>query len=186
MREKRCPGIAGTELVQWFARRIPGGWFTGPPAVMADRDEILVVGSLPHHALADCAERIDRFRETTRHARMRIAAEAEAAFGRRVSWGAECGDTRKLFTTMSVPVMTRLRLPERAVLDTLVAAGVARSRSDALAWCVRLVGEHEEEWLGELREALAAVEMLRTRRARSRSDVPRSRPDSPRASRALR
>ena len=57
--------------------------------------------------------------------------------------------------------MTRLRQPERKVLDTLVDAGVARSRSEALAWCVRLVGEHAEEWLGELREAMSAVDRLR-------------------------
>ena len=62
---------------------------------------------------------------------------------------------------MSVPVMTRLRQPERSVLDTLVDAGVARSRSDALAWCVRLVGEHTEDWLGQLREAMTAVERVR-------------------------
>ena len=31
--------------------------------------------------------------------------------------------------------MTRLRQSERLVLDTLVDAGVARSRSEALAWC---------------------------------------------------
>ena len=43
--------------------------------------------------------------------------------------------------------MTRLRQPQRMVLDTLVDAGVARSRSDALAWCVRLVGQHEDDWL---------------------------------------
>ena len=49
--------------------------------------------------------------------------------------------------------MTRLRQPQRQVLDTLVDAGVARSRADALAWCVRLVGQHEDDWLGELREA---------------------------------
>ena len=35
--------------------------------------------------------------------------------------------------------MTRLRMQERHVLDTLVDASVARSRSEALAWCVRLV-----------------------------------------------
>ena len=66
-----------------------------------------------------------------------------------------------LFTHLSVPVMTRLRQPERVVLDTLVAAGVARSRSDALAWCVRLVGEHEGEWITRLREALRAVDDAR-------------------------
>ena len=47
------------------------------------------------------------------------------------------------------------------MLDTLVDAGVARSRSDALAWCVRLVGEHEESWLGQLRAALRRVEEVR-------------------------
>ena len=67
-----------------------------------------------------------------------------------------------MFTNQSVPVMTRLRQPERRVLDTLVDSGVARSRSDALAWCVRLVGEHTEDWLGSLREAMTEVDRLRT------------------------
>ena len=48
--------------------------------------------------------------------------------------------------------MTRLKQPERQVLDTLVDAGVARSRADALAWSVKLVGEHTEEWLAKLRD----------------------------------
>jgi hypothetical protein len=56
-----------------------------------------------------------------------------------------------------------LRQPQRLVLDTLVEAGVARSRADALAWCVRLVGQHSEEWLGELREALESVQAVRDR-----------------------
>jgi hypothetical protein len=67
-----------------------------------------------------------------------------------------------MFTTLSVPVMTRLRQPERQVLDTLVEAGVARSRSDALAWCVRLVGKNTESWLGELRDAMQQVERVRS------------------------
>ena len=78
-------------------------------------------------------------------------------------WGAVCGGTRDLFTTLSAPVMTRLRQPERLVLDTLVDAGVARSRSDALAWCVHLVGQHAEAWLNELRDAMGAVDELRRR-----------------------
>jgi hypothetical protein len=48
------------------------------------------------------------------------------------------------------------------VLDTLVDAGVARSRADALAWSVRLVGEHAEEWLTKLREAMTEVDDLRS------------------------
>ena len=57
--------------------------------------------------------------------------------------------------------MTRLRQGERQVLDTLVSAGVARSRSDALAWSVRLVGQHQEEWIAQLRDALVAVDAAR-------------------------
>jgi hypothetical protein len=66
-----------------------------------------------------------------------------------------------VFTTLSLPVMTRLRMPERSVLDTLVAGGVARSRSDALAWCVRLVGMHQADWIQGLREALVKVDEAR-------------------------
>lgn len=138
----------------------------------ADREEILVVGTLsdpqlPEDATAEAAAaartaRIDGFREDTRDRRMRIAQEAQHRYGRRVSWGAQCGDVRRLFTTVSVPAMTRLRMPERRVLDTLVDAGVARSRSHALAWCVRLVAERQEDWLKDLREALTRVEKVRS------------------------
>ena len=159
------------ELEGWFAGRVPDEWFVGSPEVTADREEILVVGTLadpelPSDATPDAvgaarAARIDGFREDTRERRMRIAQEAQHRFGRHVSWGAECGDLRKLFTTVSVPAMTRLRMPERRVLDTLVEGGVARSRSHALAWCVRLVAEKQDEWLADLREALRTVEKVR-------------------------
>jgi hypothetical protein len=159
------------QLQGWFAGRLPGEWFVGPPEVSADREEILVVGTLadpelpegstPEAAAAARTSRIDGFREDTRERRMRIAQEAQHRFGRRVSWGAQCGDVRRLYTTVSVPAMTRLRMAERRVLDTLVDAGVARSRSHALAWCVRLVAERQEEWLRDLREALTAVERVR-------------------------
>lgn len=159
------------ELQGWFAGRLPAAWFTGAPEVRADRDEIIVVGGLadpelpkdatPEASAAARGSRIDGFREDTREQRMRIANEAQHRFDRRVSWGAQCGDVRRHFTTVSVPAMTRLRMPERAVLDTLVDAGVARSRSHALAWCVRLVAEKQEEWLKDLREALTHVEKVR-------------------------
>src|SRR5262249_50766665 len=105
--------------------------------------------------------RTRRFREETRDARIEIAREAESLFSRKVSWGVVCEGRKVMFTTLSVPVMTRLRQAERRVLDTLVDAGVARSRSDALAWCVRLVGQHEDAWLTDLREALRRVEHVR-------------------------
>ena len=105
--------------------------------------------------------RTRRFREDTRQQRIEIARDAEHKFGRKVSWGVICDSRTVMFTTFSVPVMTRLRQSERLVLDTLVDAGVARSRSDALAWCVRLVGEHEDTWLSGLRDALRQVEQVR-------------------------
>jgi hypothetical protein len=163
--------VSQEEVQGWFSGRLPDGWFTGAPEVSVDREEILVVGTLPDpEATKDATPevmasarnaRIDGFREDTREQRIRIADEAQHRFGRHVSWGANAGDVRKLFTTVSMPVMTRLRMPERAVLDTLVDAGVARSRSHALAWCVRLVAENQTEWIQNLRDALVAVEKAR-------------------------
>jgi hypothetical protein len=146
--------------------RLPSEWFVAAPQVTVDRDEVTVLGELPALEPADAqaeAEqgRIARFREQTRDQRIQIAREAEQRFGRKLAWGARCGDTEAVFTRLAVPVMTRLRQPERVVLDTLVDAGVARSRSHALAWCVRLVGEHSGDWLASLREALTDVERLR-------------------------
>jgi hypothetical protein len=158
------------EVQAWFAGRLPDGWFSGPPTVTADREEILVVGALPEPDVGQADDdaatvarraRIKGFREDTRGARMRIADEAEMLWGRKVSWGAVCGPVSEHFTTQSVPVMSRLRMSERAVLDTLIDAGVARSRSEALAWCVRLVGEHQADWIAELRDAVAHVERVR-------------------------
>ena len=73
----------------------------------------------------------------------------------------ESAGTRQMFTSLAIPVMTRLRQSERMVLDTLVDAGVARSRAHALAWCVRLVGDNTSTWLTDLRNAMAEVEKVR-------------------------
>jgi hypothetical protein len=150
----------------WFAGRLPEAWFDGDPMVVVDREEITVIGKLPASSEKDESEarasgRVSRFREETREERMNIADEAQERYGRKVSWGVEVGDERILFTHIAVPVMTRLKQPERQVLDTLVDAGVARSRSDALAWCVRLTGENADEWLSRLRDALRHVEEVR-------------------------
>jgi hypothetical protein len=148
---------------------LPDEWFDGVPEVTVDRDEVLVVGRLTRPAEAGDGDagaaaeegRISRFREDTRDQRMAIAREGERRFGRKFAWGAVCGETRVVFTNLSVPVMTRLRQKERLVLDTLVDAGVARSRSEALAWCVRLVGRHTDDWLTALREAMREVQRVR-------------------------
>ncbi len=170
-------GSASEKLRGWFSGRMPGDWFAEAPDIRLDREEISVIGALPPpEAAPDATEaeraaavegRSRRFREETRLQRIEIAREAEHRFGRKVSWGVICDEKKVMFTTFSVPVMTRLRQPERLVLDTLVDAGVARSRSDALAWCVRLVGEHEDSWLADLRDALRHVEQVRSGGPRS-------------------
>jgi hypothetical protein len=161
-----------TEISSWLHGRLPDDWFTAPAEVTIDREEILVMGTLaaPEGVqgepdgpeVSEAAHgRISRFREDTRAERIAIAREAEHRFGRKIAWGAACGPVRGVFTNLAVPVMTRLRQSERLVLDTLVEAGVARSRADALAWCVRLVGQHTEDWLTELREAMTGVQRVR-------------------------
>ncbi|WP_024794970.1 hypothetical protein [Tomitella biformata] len=152
------------DAADWLSGRLPSEWFDGPAEVTVDKEEIVIVGTLPLPAGTSAAEgegRASRFREETRAARMAIADEGQARYGRTFSWGVRVGEQRILFTHLAVPVMTRLRQPERRVLDTLVDAGVARSRADALAWSVRLVGEHAEEWLAQLRDAMGEVEDLR-------------------------
>jgi hypothetical protein len=162
---------AEEQLKGWFAGRLPEGWFTERPEIVLDREEITVIGTLPALSVVEGlpdVERaaavegyVERFREETRERRIEIARDAEHRFRRKVSWGVVAGGETVMFTTLSVPVMTRLRQPERQVLDTLVAAGVARSRSDALAWCVRLVGKHTDTWLADLRDALQHVDRIR-------------------------
>ncbi|MDQ1403259.1 MAG: hypothetical protein QOG03_1575 [Actinomycetota bacterium] len=163
--------MTNDELQGWFTGRVPDDWFTGLE-VKSDRDEIVVVGTIAepkleakdNEAAAQAARRsrADAFREETRERRIHIASEAEHRFGKKVTWGVKIGSDELRFTSLAAPVMTRLRFEERAVLDTLVDASVARSRSDALAWCVRLVAQHQGEWIDQLRDALVEVERVRT------------------------
>lgn len=169
----------------WFHGRLPKQWQAQQPRIEVDREEITVILAIAEGdddeggkkdaekgpekgsavSEAEAAEtragRAKAFREETRERRIEIAREAEHRFGRKVSWGVSVGERTELFTHIAVPVMTRLRQPQRQVLDTLVESGVARSRSDAVAWCVRLVGQHSDDWLAELREAMAKVAEVR-------------------------
>src|SRR6266567_9136883 len=113
----------GEQVRGWFAGRLPGEWFTGPAEVVVDREEITIVGTLPEpetsaegptqateaEQAAAAEGRIKRFREDTRSRRIEIAREAEHRFRRKVAWGARCAERSETFTTLSVPVMTRLR-----------------------------------------------------------------------------
>jgi hypothetical protein len=159
-------------VTAWFTQRIPQDWTTAAaPQVTVDREEITVLLALTAPETAEgatdaekaegIAGLVARFRAETREARIGVAREAEHRFRRKVAWGVRVGEQVDLFTHLAVPVMTRLRQPERQVLDTLVDAGVARSRAHALAWCVRLVGQNTAQWLGDLRSAMERVEQVR-------------------------
>ncbi|MCY0936494.1 hypothetical protein [Streptomyces sp. H34-S4] len=143
------------QLHSWFAERLPVDVYESLLTVTVDREEITVVGTVP------ATESVAAFRERTREQRIEVAREAEELYRRKVSWAVQDGEELNLFTHLAVPVMTRLRQPERQVLDTLVAGGVARSRADAVAWCVRLVGRNTDTWLTDLRESLDRVQQVR-------------------------
>lgn len=158
------------EVAAWFAGRVPDDWFNAPVSVRADRDEIIVTGTIAapanvpdgeDAARVAAAARMSAFREDSRLPRMKIAEAAQFRWQRHVSWAAVCGDVDEVFTNASVPVMTRLRFEDRQVLDTLIDTGVARSRSEAMAWCVGQVGKHQGEWIDRLREAMTEVERIR-------------------------
>lgn len=159
------------EIKAWFAGRLPAEWTQQPASVVVDREEITVRVTLPAVELpADASEatsaeaaagRMSGWREETRETRIAIAQEAESRFERKVSWGATIEDKSVIFTHLAMPVMTRLRQSQRQVLDTLVEAGVAKSRSDALKWCVKLVERHSDDWLNELRTAMENVRAVR-------------------------
>jgi hypothetical protein len=148
------------EITDWFIPRLTDVFGDGA-TVTVDKEEITVLGPIPARPDEAGAESVADYRERTRAARIDIARQAEELFRRKVSWGVRDGDDVVLFTHLAVPVMTRLRQNERRVLDTLVAGGVARSRSDALAWCVRLVGRHEGDWIARLQDALRSVDEAR-------------------------
>lgn len=155
----------------WLTGRLPTDWFTADVTVSQDRDEIVIVGRIDDPDTSDAASeaersaaergRIKAFRESTRDQRIEIARELEHRTGRKVAWGVECGGSSRVFSSLAAPVMTRLRQRERLVLDTLVDSGVARSRSDALGWCVRLVRDNADAWLADLRTAMEKVEQVR-------------------------
>ncbi len=168
-----------TEMKAWFKKRLPEDWyalvegFDSEVELLVDRDEIVVIGPIADAKTDSGADEdavetarrgaVKEWRESTREKRMEIASEAQEKFGKHVSWGASAGGDRFLFTHISVPTMTRLRITERQVLDTLVDAGVASSRSEALAWCVRYAGKKEEQWLNDLKTAFESVSEVRSK-----------------------
>ena len=148
------------ELRVALASLLPGTWFVGAPTLIVDDEEVLIVGALSEQSPGGFDP--IGFREATRKERMKIADRLGAVAKRSVAWGVSVDDAVTVFTSLAIPVMTRLRITEREVLDTLVSAGVAKSRSDAASWCVRFVGQHQSSWLTDLRSTLENVSKVRS------------------------
>jgi hypothetical protein len=138
------------KIDDWFRQRLPEAWSSGGAEIDIDREEIIVL--LPQ---ADSGP--TNFRDSTRDERIALARQAEETFARKVSWGVLRQGIRRLFTTVRTPITAELAMPERRVLDTLTKSGLAANRSDAVAWCIRLVGQHEADWLRDLRDATASA-----------------------------
>jgi hypothetical protein len=167
-----------TELSSWVRGRLPANLLAGPPEVTIYDDEAVVLLPIGDDeidaALFDEERRqaelqlIARRREETRSLRMKVAREQQKLLDRPVAWGMRAGSSTMLFTTRSAPVMTRLGRAERDVLDTLVAAGVADTRSAALAYAVRAFAAEHGDWLADVRQAIAQVEQVRARLTHTR------------------
>ncbi|HNP72692.1 MAG TPA: hypothetical protein PLO33_13415 [Kouleothrix sp.] len=177
-----------SEIAKWIQDRMPAGLLSGPPELAMYDDEAVVllpVAPEPHIAEADPESRraaelrqIAAHREETRVLRMRLARDLQKQLGVPVAWGMRIGASQALFTTRSAPVMTRLGRAERDVLDTLVAAGVADTRSSALAYAVRAFAAEHADWLAEVRAAIAQVDQVRARLKLSRRAGAPSVPDA--------
>lgn len=167
-----------TELQHWLQAHLPVDLVVKLPEVRVYPDEIVVILQLSDAGLGrEVGEQelmeaehqlIAERREETRPLRMRLARELQARLNRPIAWGMRVGTSEMLFTTRSAPVMTRLGRAERELLDTLVAAGVAETRSAALAYVVRAFAVEHADWLAEMRQALTQIDEVRARLKLSR------------------
>ncbi|GAB4210644.1 MAG: hypothetical protein OHK0022_44070 [Roseiflexaceae bacterium] len=169
------------ELQRWLEERLPEELRAAPPEITLYDDELVVVlsgagvvpAALPEDERRTAEERrIGELREESRPLRMRLARDLQAATGRPVAWGMRVGTSEELFTSRTVPVMTRLGRAERELLDTLVAAGVAETRSAALGYVVRAFAAEHGEWLAEMRAAITQMHAVRARLKLSRRSGP--------------
>ncbi len=139
------------------------------PEIILDADELLIILNLSSETLVGEGEAlknaeqalIERQRSETRTLRIQLGRNLERTFGCAVSWGMRAGGTVQLFTPNTIAVMTRLAHTERQVLDTLIAANVANTRSAALGYIVRTFAAEHHDWLNKVQEAAKNMASLR-------------------------
>ena len=168
------------ELSQWLLSQLPASVTGSDPEINIDADELLVTLNLSTDTLKGDGEAlkkleqelIERQRSETRKLRIQLGRHLERISGYAVSWGMRAGGTVQHFTMNSVAVMTRLSGPERQVLDMLIAANVANTRSAALAYIVRTFAAEHQEWLNQVQEAAKHMSSLRTQLHPQKRDKP--------------
>ena len=168
------------ELTRWLLSQLPASVTGSDPEITLDADELLIILNLNTDSLKDGCEAlkkreqelIERRRSETRKLRIQLGRQLEEISGCAVSWGMQAGGTVELFTMNTVAVMTRLSHAERQVLDTLIAANVANTRSAALAYIVRAFAIEHQEWLNQAQEAAKHMANLRTQLHPQKRDTP--------------
>ena len=158
------------ELKEWLLAQLPSVITHCETEVTSDEDEMLVILHLNTAGLGDmtdeaCREEdqalIAHHRAETKPLRIQLARDIRHLYGYTVTWGMRAGKTVQFFTNNQKPVMTRLSYQERRVLDTLIAANIANTRSAALSYIVRTFAAEHQDWLDEVQDALVRVEQLR-------------------------
>jgi hypothetical protein len=157
------------ELTQWLLSQLPASVVGSDPEITINADELLITLNLNTETLMGKGEAlknaehalIEHQRSETRTLRIQLGRHLERTYGCAVSWGMRAGGTVQLFTTNTTAVMTRLSRTERQVLDTLIAANVANTRSAALGYIVRTFAIEHQEWLNQAQEAAKHMTNLR-------------------------
>jgi hypothetical protein len=168
------------ELSRWLLSQLPASVAGGNPEITIEADELLIILNLNTDSLKGEGEAlrkreqelIERQRSETRKLRIQLGRHLEQISGCVVSWGMRAGGTVQRFTMNTATVMTRLSAPERQVLDTLIAANVANTRSAALAYVVRTFAAEHQDWLNRVQEAARHMANLRTQLHLQKRDKP--------------
>jgi hypothetical protein len=158
------------EIKSWLLEQLPSSVLASDPEINIESDELLVILHVAVDSVTGEGEAraqseralIDRLRTETRALRIHLGRSINRTYGMIVSWGMQAGETLQRFTSnTTVPVMTRLTRTERHVLDTLIAANIANTRSTALSYIVRTFAAEHRDWLNEIQGVARHMARLR-------------------------
>jgi hypothetical protein len=157
-------------LEKRLAEQLPAHLLGEEPELTLEDDELLVVmqvntdgvtGEGKERRLGE-QELIMRLRQESRALRIQLARAIHHDYGFVVSWGMRAGETLRMFTSNATkPVMTRLTREERKVLDSIIAANIANTRSAAISYIIRIYAREHQDWLQEVQLLSERMAQLR-------------------------